>query len=83
MNATITLADRKDRLILERIHDPYKAKRKLPEPTVCPGCQAVLREGRWQWAKSWPESSHRELCQACHAFGADRGVVEADSFKAR
>ena len=61
----MTLADRKDRLILERIHDPYKAKRKPPEPTVCPGCRAVFREGRWQWTKSWPEGSHRELCQAC------------------
>lgn len=65
MNATMTLAHRKDRLILERIHDPYKDTHKLPEPCVCPECHAVFREGRWQWTKSWPADSHRKLCQAC------------------
>jgi hypothetical protein len=27
---------RRDRLIHERVHDPYKTPHKLPEPTVCP-----------------------------------------------
>lgn len=65
MNAVLISADRKDRLIRERIHDPYKAKRKLHEPSVCPGCYAVFSQGRWQWANSWPRDSHQELCQAC------------------
>jgi hypothetical protein len=57
---------RRDRLIHEHIHDPYKVRRKLPEPSVCPVCFAVFKQGRWQWADSWPLDSHREICQACH-----------------
>lgn len=56
---------RKDRLIHERVHDPYKSKHKPPEPSACPVCHAIFREGRWQWAQSWPADSHREICQAC------------------
>jgi hypothetical protein len=57
---------RKDRLIHERVHDPYKTKHKLPEPTVCPVCNAVFHDGRWQWAESWPVDAPKEMCQACH-----------------
>jgi NMD protein affecting ribosome stability and mRNA decay len=56
---------RRDRLIRERVHDPYKTRLKLPEPTVCPQCGAVFHQGRWQWAPR-PEGAHEELCQACH-----------------
>jgi hypothetical protein len=62
--ATFTNA-RKDRLIHERVHDPYKSSRKPPEPRVCPTCHAVFKGGRWQWAESRPMDSHEELCQAC------------------
>jgi hypothetical protein len=55
-----------DRLIHERCHDPYKTKSKPPEPTVCPVCNAVFKEGRGQWADSWPIDAHRQTCQACH-----------------
>ena len=41
---------RKDRLIREQIHDPYKTRLKLAEPTVCSQCGAVFLKGRWQWA---------------------------------
>lgn len=57
---------KKDRLIQERVHDPYRTKRKLSGTTVCPVCQAVFHEGRWQWAEAWPAEATRELCQACH-----------------
>jgi ferredoxin len=56
---------RKDRLIHERVHDPYKARLKLSEPTVCPACGAVYRQGRWQWTEFRPDDADREACQAC------------------
>ena len=31
-------AARGDRLIREHVHDPYKTRLKLTEPTVCPQC---------------------------------------------
>lgn len=54
-----------NRLMDERHPDPYRRRQKLPEPSVCPVCHAVCRDGRWQWAKSWPENAHEQLCQAC------------------
>ena len=56
---------RRDRMIRERVHDPYKTRLKLQEPTVCPQCGAVFHEGRWHWAPR-PGPAHEELCQACH-----------------
>lgn len=68
---------RKDRLIHERVHDPYKTKSKLAEPTFCPVCKAVFRDGRWQWAESWPIDAASEICQACHRTRDDypAGVI--------
>lgn len=56
---------RRDRLIRERVHDPYKARLKLTEPSVCPQCKAVFRKGRWQWEDP-PPDANQEVCQACH-----------------
>jgi NMD protein affecting ribosome stability and mRNA decay len=36
----------------------------LTEPTVCPECSAVFREGRWRWAAG-PADAPRALCPAC------------------
>lgn len=54
-----------DNLFQEHVHDAYKLKGKLPEPSVCPSCGAVFHEGRWQWLKA-PEGAHKETCSACH-----------------
>lgn len=55
---------RRDRLLQESRHDPYEARRKLPEPTVCPDCGAVFHGGRWQWLAS-PVGAHKASCPAC------------------
>jgi hypothetical protein len=55
---------RQDRLIRERVHDPYMSKSKLPEPAVCPQCHAVYHQGRWTWMPP-PATVHREMCPAC------------------
>lgn len=58
------------------ITDPYRRTKKLHEPTVCPQCNAVYHEGRWQWAER-PAGAHEELCQACHRIndGFPAGLV--------
>jgi len=56
---------RGDRLLRERVHDPYKTRLKLPDPTVCPQCGAVYSKGRWTWAPA-PADAGEERCQACH-----------------
>ena len=60
------LGTRRDRLMHEHIHDPYKTPHKLPEPTICPDCGAVFHEGRWQWMTLAPKGAHKSACQACH-----------------
>jgi hypothetical protein len=50
----------------DQVIDTYKLRRKLAEPSRCPGCGAVFREGRWQWEREGlPGLAHEELCTAC------------------
>jgi len=56
---------RREELRDELVHDSYKSKRKLPEPTRCPDCGAVYQEGRWRWGAA-PAGAHEEPCPACH-----------------
>lgn len=44
--------------------DPYAMRRKLHEPTVCPGCGAVFSAGRWQWIAR-PDGARERQCGAC------------------
>ncbi len=57
------------RIIVEREHDPYRARRKPAAPTVCPSCDLVFAEGHWQpprWPWGWaPALAHEQLCPAC------------------
>lgn len=55
---------RYDRLLQDRNEDAYRSSQKYAEPTLCPQCNAVFRNGRWQWAER-PESPHEVLCPAC------------------
>lgn len=54
-----------NKLIKEQVHDPYMAKGKPTEPTVCPQCKTVFSDGRWQWIDPVPEGSNEESCPAC------------------
>jgi NMD protein affecting ribosome stability and mRNA decay len=56
---------RHDRLIEENVHDPYMARGKPPEPTVCEDCGVVFSHGRWQWQAKAPDGAHRQHCPAC------------------
>lgn len=56
---------RHDQLYQEKEHDAYKTKGKPHEPTVCPECNAVFHQGRWQWSPA-PANAHQQICPACH-----------------
>ncbi len=56
--------ERLSHLLQEKVHDAYKIKGKLAEPTTCPQCGAVYQEGRWQWTKA-PANAHQHVCPAC------------------
>jgi NMD protein affecting ribosome stability and mRNA decay len=51
-------------LLKEYVHDTYKSRGKLPEPTLCPQCGAVFRKGKWTWAPR-PARAHEKVCPAC------------------
>ena len=67
---------RRDRLIRERRHDPYEARAKAREPSACPGCQAIYREGRWRWGRRTADSQVL-VCPACRriADGMPAGIL--------
>lgn len=50
-----------------RSSNPYHEDRKYTEPTVCPRCNLVYRNGRWQNSESadGPEPAHSSHCPAC------------------
>lgn len=56
---------RRDQLLQESVHDAYKLKGKLHEPTCCPDCGAVFHAGRWQWLDK-PADAQETTCPACH-----------------
>jgi hypothetical protein len=55
---------RQEQLLEEVVHDTYKSRRKLPEPTRCKDCGALWRRGRWSWAAA-PAGAHAGRCPAC------------------
>lgn len=56
---------RREQLLQELVHDSYKARGKLPDPTRCPDCGAVFHRGRWTWESASSEA-HEQRCPACH-----------------
>ncbi len=62
--------ERRDKMLREREHDPYKQPGKLPDPTACPGCGALFRAGRWTWGAA-PADARQTLCPACQRTADD------------
>ncbi len=62
-------SSRKDRLIREKIHDPYHESRKYTDGAMCPGCRAIYQSGHWLWPKEEEAknitSADQYLCPAC------------------
>ena len=56
---------RRDRTIQEHVHNTYRLREKLREPSVCPQCGVVFHKGRWGW-NARPPGAEEVLCQACH-----------------
>ena len=50
--------------------DSYKTPAKYGDPTACPECNAVYREGHWQWL-ALPAAPTWELCPACQRIRDD------------
>jgi len=55
----------KSHLVAEERHDPYRTQKKYGEPTSCPDCGAVYKDGRWQWCDITPTVGARERCPGC------------------
>jgi len=72
---------RRDELRDELVHDTYKSKGKLPEPTRCPDCGVIFSGGRWNWGLA-PASAREERCPACQRvherFPAGYVVLEGE-----
>lgn len=81
--STVVHAMTQNRPLIERDSDAYKSKRKLAGPTVCPECNAVFDNGRWQWMAA-PKFAPHELCPACHRikdnFPAGYVILEGNFF---
>jgi hypothetical protein len=54
----------RDRIFDDPQHDPYHAKGKYHEPTVCDVCGLVFHHGHWQRTAA-PEGAHKVACPAC------------------
>jgi NMD protein affecting ribosome stability and mRNA decay len=58
-------SQRRDQIFRESIHDPYLARSKPKEPTVCSVCGLVFMKGRWQSVDEIPSGAASAVCPAC------------------
>ena len=54
----------------ERQLDSYGLRGKLPDPTACPACGAIYRDGRWIFGAP-PADAHPTRCPACRRIEDD------------
>lgn len=76
---------RGNKLLRERVHDPYRAGEKLSESVSCPDCGVQYRNGRWTWPETETTGLKTQSCPACRriADGYPAGeLVLAGSFLA-
>jgi hypothetical protein len=50
----------------EKVHDSYKSRGKLPEPTVCPQCGAVFHAGRGNGSPNRKAIPNSAACHRIH-----------------
>lgn len=76
---------RRSRILNDQRVDPYQARGKYSEPTVCSDCGAVFRRGRWAHGKA-PDGANRDRCPACwrirEKLPAGRVVLEGPFYAA-
>src|SRR3990172_10851496 len=60
----------------DRQFDSYGLRGKLPDPTVCTGCGALYRDGRWVF-RTAPADAQQTRCPACRRIEDDypAGIV--------
>lgn len=70
---------RRDRLIRDSVHDPYKSASKMKGQAACSECGAVYRLGRWHWGRASDDDARR-MCPACRRIveGCPAGIVTLD-----
>jgi hypothetical protein len=77
------LPRRTQRILKDARLDPYQSRGKYDEPTVCTGCGAVFRRGRWAHGAA-PENAKRDRCPACwrirEKLPAGRVILEGPFF---
>lgn len=61
--------ERKDKLVQEYTHDPYFAKERYHDPSVCEKCGVVYNHGLFEWLDSPPQDAQRIVCPACRRIG--------------
>lgn len=66
---------RRNRALSERVHDTYRLRGKLSEPTRCPDCGAHYHKGHWTWtAPDQPapaQAVQEHACPACQRIRDD------------
>src|SRR6266508_4227219 len=76
---------RTQRILNDQRVDPYQARGKYEEPTVCSDCGAVFHRGRWAHGEA-PDGASRNRCPACwrirEKLPAGRVVLEGPFYAA-
>lgn len=56
---------RRDRLVRQSSHDPYRQHSKYPDSCQCEHCGVAYLSGRWQWTDDLLIKANPVVCPAC------------------